>query len=98
MSPAWDSSTRHLRPEWPSPGEFPVSIFDVVLNRYTIRGSIVGTRADLNEALAMAAERKIKPTIEVALLKDINKVFARLRQGQVSGRIVLETGGRARSR
>ena len=24
------------------PGEFPVSIFDVVLNGYTIRGSIVG--------------------------------------------------------
>jgi D-arabinose 1-dehydrogenase-like Zn-dependent alcohol dehydrogenase len=26
------------------------SIFDVVLNRYTIRGSIVGTRMDLEEA------------------------------------------------
>src|SRR5678809_848584 len=33
------------------PGEFPISIFDVVLNRYTIRGSIVGTRLDLEEAL-----------------------------------------------
>ena len=38
------------------PGEFPVSIFDVVLNGYTIRGSIVGTRLDLEEALAFAAE------------------------------------------
>lgn len=28
------------------PGEFPVSIFDLVLNGYTIRGSIVGTRLD----------------------------------------------------
>ena len=27
------------------------SIFDVVLNRNTIRGSIVGTRMDLEEAL-----------------------------------------------
>ena len=26
------------------PGDFPVSIFDVVLKRLTIRGSIVGTR------------------------------------------------------
>jgi len=40
------------------PGEFPVSIFDVVLNGYTIRGSIVGTRLDLEEALEFAAEGK----------------------------------------
>jgi propanol-preferring alcohol dehydrogenase len=31
------------------PGEFPVSIVDVVLNRYTVRGSIVGTRLDLEK-------------------------------------------------
>src|SRR5512140_1831494 len=37
------------------PGDFPVSIFELVLNRYTLRGSIVGTRADLAEALAFAA-------------------------------------------
>jgi len=35
-------------------GEFPLSIFDVVLNGYTVRGSIVGTRLDLEEALAFA--------------------------------------------
>ena len=46
------------------PGEFPVSIFDVVLNGYTIRGSIVGTRLDLEESLAFAAEGKVKATIE----------------------------------
>src|ERR1700675_2827907 len=40
------------------PGEFPVSIFDVVLNGYTVRGSIVGTRLDLEEALSFAAEGK----------------------------------------
>ena len=33
------------------PGEFPTPIFDVVLKRITIRGSIVGTRKDLFEAL-----------------------------------------------
>jgi propanol-preferring alcohol dehydrogenase len=35
-----------------SPGDFPVPIFDVELKRITIRGSIVGTRKDLQEALA----------------------------------------------
>jgi propanol-preferring alcohol dehydrogenase len=71
------------------PGEFPISIFDVVLNRYTIRGSIVGTRLDLEEALAFAAEGKVRATIETLALESINDVFERLRTGQVNGRVVL---------
>ena len=72
------------------PGEFPVSIFDVVLSRYTIRGSIVGTRQDLHEALALAAEGKVKVTIERLPLDSINEVFARLKEGRVNGRVVLD--------
>jgi alcohol dehydrogenase, propanol-preferring len=71
------------------PGEFPVSIFDVVLNGYTLRGSIVGTRMDLEEALAFAAEGKVKATIETLPLESINDVFSRLKKGQVNGRVVL---------
>ena len=33
------------------PGDFPLPIFDVVLNAKTMRGSIVGTRMDLREVL-----------------------------------------------
>lgn len=74
------------------PGEFPISIFDVVLNRYTIRGSIVGTRFDLQEALMFAADGKVKATIETTPLESINEVFERLRHGKVQGRIVLGIG------
>jgi alcohol dehydrogenase, propanol-preferring len=77
------------------PGEFPVSIFDVVLNRYTIRGSIVGTRLDLEEALAFAAEGKVKATIETLPLESVNDVFNRLKTGKVNGRVVLGIGGQA---
>lgn len=71
------------------PGEFPVSIFDVVLNGYTLRGSIVGTRVDLEEALAFAADGKVKATIQLQPLEAINDVFSRLQLGKVNGRIVL---------
>ena len=71
------------------PGEFAIPIFDVVLSRYTIRGSIVGTRKDLDEALAFAAQGKVKATIEQVPLDSINDVFARLREGKVNGRVVL---------
>jgi len=72
------------------PGEFPVSIFDVVLNGYTLRGSIVGTRLDLEEALSFAASGSVKATIETLPLESINDVFKRMKQGKVNGRIVLD--------
>ena len=72
------------------PGTFPTPIFDVVLKRITIRGSIVGTRADLAEALAFAADGLVKSHVHVASLEDVNRVFNELRGGKVDGRIVLD--------
>lgn len=72
------------------PGTFPTPIFDVVLKRITIRGSIVGGRQDLAEALAFAAEGKVRAHIHRARLSDINLVLAALRAGKVDGRIVLD--------
>jgi propanol-preferring alcohol dehydrogenase len=71
------------------PGDFPTPIFDVVLKRLTIRGSIVGTRQDLHEALEFAAQRKVQATTEIQPLEAINAVFDRLRAGAVQGRVVL---------
>jgi propanol-preferring alcohol dehydrogenase len=72
------------------PGDFATPIFDVVLKRITLRGSIVGTRKDLAEAVEFAAEGKVRAHIHKAKLEDINRVFADLKAGQVDGRVVLE--------
>jgi alcohol dehydrogenase, propanol-preferring len=72
------------------PGEFPAPIFDVVLKRLTLRGSIVGTRMDLQEALQFAADGKIEVEKATVGLASINDVFDSLRAGTVSGRIVLD--------
>lgn len=71
------------------PGEFATPIFDVVLKRITLRGSIVGGRQDLAEAVAFAAEGKVRAMIRRADLTDINHVFADLRTGKVDGRVVI---------
>jgi len=71
------------------PGDFSLSIFDTVLNGITVRGSIVGTRLDLQEALDFANDGKVKATVEVAKLGNINGVFDRMRAGKIDGRIVL---------
>lgn len=73
-------------------GHFPTPIFDVVLKRLTIRGSIVGTRHDLTEALEFAAAGHIRVQAEAQPLEAINEVFARLKRGQVAGRVVLTMG------
>jgi alcohol dehydrogenase, propanol-preferring len=74
------------------PGEFPTPIFDIVLKRITVRGSIVGTPQDLGEALAFAAEGKVKAHIHRTSLEGVNRVFEDLRAGHVDGRMVLEIG------
>lgn len=71
------------------PGEFATPIFDVVMNRITIRGSIVGGREDLAEAIAFAAEGKVRARIHRSKLDHINEVFGDLKAGKVDGRVVL---------
>ena len=72
------------------PGEFPVPLFEVVASCITIRGSFVGTRQDMVEALAFAAEGKVKADIELQPLSSINKIFERLQHGDVASRVVLD--------
>jgi len=72
------------------PGTFATPIFDVVLKRLTIRGSIVGTRKDLAESIAFAAEGRVKATIETVPLSAINTVMTDLKRGAINGRIVLD--------
>ncbi len=71
------------------PGTFQTPIFEVVLKRLTIRGSIVGTRKDLQECLDLADTRAIRPTVETRPLEAINDVFDDLAEGRVNGRVVL---------
>jgi propanol-preferring alcohol dehydrogenase len=72
------------------PGEFPAPIFDIVLKGLTIRGSIVGTRQDMAEALDFFARGLIHPTVQSARLDDINEVFGRMERGQIDGRVVID--------
>jgi propanol-preferring alcohol dehydrogenase len=74
------------------PGQFPLDIFifGMVLNGITVRGSIVGTRLDLQESLDFAAHGRVKATVTTDKLENINDVLARLHGGHVEGRVVLD--------
>jgi alcohol dehydrogenase, propanol-preferring len=72
------------------PGDFATPIFDVVLKRITIRGSIVGTRKDLAEAIDLATTAGIRARVHRVGLGEINRVFADLEAGRVDGRCVID--------
>ncbi|UCR89370.1 alcohol dehydrogenase AdhP [Mycetocola spongiae] len=72
------------------PGDFPANIFDIVLRGLTVRGSIVGTRQDMIEAINFYSEGKIKPTVATAKLDDINGIFDDMLAGKIDGRIVMD--------
>ena len=72
------------------PGNFPLSIFDMVLRGVTVRGSIVGSRLDLQESLDFAARGQVRATVSTEKLENINDVFERMRKGQIQGRVVID--------
>ena len=72
------------------PGNFTLPILGSVAKGIRILTSAVGTRQDLREVLTLAAEGKIRTFAETCRLDQINEVFARMREGNISGRVVVE--------
>jgi propanol-preferring alcohol dehydrogenase len=62
----------------------------VVLNAKTVRGSIVGTRKDLQESLAFAAAGKVKSHYSMDRLDNVNQILGALKAGRIDGRVVLQ--------
>lgn len=75
------------------PGEVPLPLFNVVADCITVRGSFVGNRQDMAEALAFAARGQVKADIELQPLSAINDVLDRLQHGEVPSRVVLDFTG-----
>lgn len=71
------------------PGDFSLNIFDVVMRAITVRGSIVGTRHDLAQALGLAAQSGIRPTVHEVAFADLPDAVERLEHWPVPGRMVV---------
>jgi propanol-preferring alcohol dehydrogenase len=72
------------------PEQFPLDIFTTVLFGLTVRGSIVGTRKDMDEALDFFARGKIDPTFTIRPMADINVIFSEMEAGAIDGRVVID--------
>ncbi|GEN12234.1 alcohol dehydrogenase, propanol-preferring [Myxococcus fulvus] len=72
-----------------APEPLPLSVFDLVIKGLSVRGTLIGTRQDVREALALVAAGKVRPLVESRTLDDVNGAITALRQRQVQGRLVL---------
>lgn len=72
------------------PEKFPLDIFTTVLLGLTVRGSIVGTRKDMAEAIDFFARGKVSPTYTVRPLDDVNAIFDEMEAGAIDGRVVMD--------
>ena len=71
-------------------GQMSIPLINLTNRRLTVRGTIVGSRKDLREALAFAGAGKVKAHVERQPFEAVNDVLDRLRRGEVEGRVVLE--------
>jgi propanol-preferring alcohol dehydrogenase len=93
---AYDSAFYSLRPGGTiavvglpaEPLSFPA--IAMVAREAHIFASAVGTRQDVRDILALAAEGKVKCQIETRPLERINETFEEMRQGKITGRVVVQ--------
>jgi D-arabinose 1-dehydrogenase-like Zn-dependent alcohol dehydrogenase len=75
-------------------GELRIPLPALAVQQLVLRGSFTGTLAELEELIAYVRAGRVKPIpAQPVPFADVNDCFRRLRDGHVSGRLVLTHGG-----
>jgi len=68
----------------------PVAVFNLVFQRRSLGGSLIGGIAETQEMLDYCAEHNIVSDVEVIAMKDINTAYERMLKGDVRYRFVID--------
>lgn len=74
----------------PAENEMTLPIFQTVLKGITVKGSIVGTRVDLQEVFELHRAGHTKVMYETRRLDSVNEDFAAVESGDVTARLVFQ--------
>ena len=74
------------------PAPIDVDANMVILKDLKLRGSAVGNRQDVLEALAFSERGQVKPIIKVHKLEELQNIFEQMKLGDIAGRMVVEIG------
>ncbi len=72
----------------PSPAQVPA--FNLIFQRRSIAGSLIGGLTETQEMLDYCAEHGITSDVEVIAMKDINEAYERMLKGDVRYRFVID--------
>jgi len=73
----------------PADGALSLPVFDTVLNGKSVLGSIVGTRADLDDVFALHAAGRTRVVYEPRPLSGVNEAIEEVLLGKAKARLVL---------
>jgi uncharacterized zinc-type alcohol dehydrogenase-like protein len=73
----------------PPPGE-PVIPFNLIFQRRSLSGSLIGGLPETQEMLDYCAEHNIVSDVEIIAMKDINEAYERMLKGDVRYRFVID--------
>src|SRR5262249_10860416 len=73
----------------PADGTLSLPVFDTVLNRKSVLGSIVGTRADLDDVFALHTASRTRVIYETRPLSGVNEAITKVLHGRAKARLVL---------
>ena len=71
-------------------GELRVPLCSTTRRALTIKGVVIGNRADACEALAFLARGLVRTPVEIVRLDDVERTLKRLRDGTIAGRVVID--------
>jgi propanol-preferring alcohol dehydrogenase len=74
----------------PAGNTVPLDVTHIILHRITVRGSIIGTREDMREAIEFARRGLVKCNIVIRSLEEINEVIQDVLENRIIGRVVLQ--------
>ena len=73
----------------PDDGPFQVPAPALIMGRKNLQGSLIGSPGEIKEMLNFAAEKKVKPRVEVRPMADANQAIVDMGNGKARYRYVL---------
>ncbi|CCD68476.2 alcohol dehydrogenase [Caenorhabditis elegans] len=67
-----------------------VDTIPLIFNAVKIKGSIVGSRLDVNEAMDFVARGAVNVPLELVKLEDVAEVYTKMHDGKINSRVVVD--------
>ncbi|CAO4379392.1 unnamed protein product [Caenorhabditis nigoni] len=75
---------------FPKDSKILIDTTPLIFNAITVKGSIIGSRLDTEEALEFVARGAVKVPLEMVKLEDVSKIYKKMEDGKINSRVVVD--------